>query len=255
MWTFPAPAVAVLAYINIPSIAGENPTPGYPGAIAVSSVTITPEQVSITKTTDSASASLFLAVANGTLLGTTNLLLYNTAPVGAPDATLDFFNTLATAYQSVGGDTEEVSFNANNPVELFLEVPGIPGESNTPGYSNILQIESITLTNNEFTIIKLSDSATDDLFLANATGEFFPVVRLLLYDSLPLDGPPDATIEFQDLLISASQVLVDPVQPRDQHSFNFQTLSPSIPEPATTYALVLAATAMIARRSRRFLPD
>ena len=81
---------AVQSYLNVAGIPGENPTPGYPNAMQVTAFTIANNQISITKTIDSASPVLFAAVAGGTPLGTANLLMYNDAPAGPPDATLDF---------------------------------------------------------------------------------------------------------------------------------------------------------------------
>jgi len=245
------PAIAVEMYLNIPSINGEDPTPGYPDAMAASRVTIEPNAFSIIKDLDSASPDLFLAVANGTPLGTAKMLFYNTAPAGSPDAALDFFNTFATSYQVLGGTEEEVGFNAQNPLQLYLEVPGIPGESNTPGHPSVMQINSWSLYANDFTIVKPLDSASDDLFLANASGTHFPVARLLLYDSLPLGASPDAVIEFEDLLISSSQLSGGPGQ-LEEHTFFFESLS-QVPEPASI-ALLLLATAITACATTRLPP-
>jgi type VI protein secretion system component Hcp len=240
-------AIAVEMYLNIPSIGGEDPTPGYPGAMAASGVTIAPNEFSIVKELDSASPALALAVANGTPLGTSKMLFYNTVPAGPPDASLDFFDTLASSYQLLGGTTEEVGFNAQNPLQLYLEVPGIPGEASTPGHPNVMQIQSWSLVFNDFTIIKQQDTASDDLLLANAQGTHFAEARLLLYDSLPLGSSPDAVIEFEDLLISSSQ-LGGPGQP-EQHTFNFASLS-QVPEPGS-FALCAVAAVCAAYSTRR----
>jgi type VI protein secretion system component Hcp len=246
-------AGAVESYLNIPGVNGEDPVPGYPDAMAVSSVKIRPNEFTITKTVDAASPSLFLAVVNGTAFGTSNLFFYNGTPTGSPDAKLEFFNTFATSYQSLDATTETVGFNAENPLKLYLEVPGIPGESSTPGHPNIMHIESWELTSNDFTIVKLLDSASDDLFLAGATGDHFPVARLLLYDSLPPGGAPDAVVEFHDLLVSAYQPIADPVQPLEAVSFNFATLSQPVPEPGAGVLVVMASMLMVAtqRQSKR----
>lgn len=245
-----SPTLAVETYINIPSIPGEDPTPGYPNAMAVSTLTITPQTLTVIRDLDGASDDLFLAAAQGTNLGTTSALLYNAAPAGPPDATLDFFNTLVSSYSFVDIDTEEVSFAAENPLELYLEVPGIPGVSNTPGHPSVIQIQSFSLTGNQFTIVKLQDSASDDLFLAAAQGDQFQIARLLLYDSIPLGPAPDAVIEFHDLLISSLQSIPHPVQPLEGVTFAFATLSQPIPEPATL-ALISIAVEIATCASRR----
>jgi type VI protein secretion system component Hcp len=231
---------AVQSYLNIPSIAGVDGVPGYAGAMSIPSLTITPHTLTVTKAIDAASPAIFLATAQGAPTGTVSTLLYNGAPGAQPDATLDFFSTLISSYQA-NVTTEEFSFNADNPLELYLEVPGIPGASNTPGHASVMRINSFTLTGNEFTIVKLQDSASDDLFLANAQGVQFADARLLLYDVLSLGNAPDAVLEFDDLLISASQGVPDLVQPLEQHTFSFQTLSQPVPEPGTLGLLTLGA--------------
>jgi type VI protein secretion system component Hcp len=241
---------AVQSYIHILSIVGEDSTPGYPGAMSVQSLTITPHALTITKAIDSASPAIFAAGVGGVSVGTVKTLLYNGAPAGQPDATLNFFDGLVSSYQALNGTMEEVIFNADNPLELYLEVPGIPGVSNTPGHPSVMQIRSFTLTGNDFTIVKLQDSASDDLFLATLQGTHFANARLLLYDSLPLGNTPDAIIDFSDLLISSSQGIADPVQLLEQHTFNFETLSQRIPEP-TSLALLGVGAAVLGRARRR----
>jgi type VI protein secretion system component Hcp len=246
-------AGAVQSYLNIPSIAGVDGVPGYPGAMSIPSLTITPHTLTVTKAIDAASPAIFLATAQGTPTGTVSTLIYNGAPGAQPDAKLDFFSTLISSYQA-NVTTEEFSFNADNPLELYLEVPGIPGVSNTPGHASVMRINSFTLTGNAFTIVKLQDSASDDLFLANAQGVQFASARLLLYDSLPLGNAPDAVLDFEDLLISASQGIPDPVQPLEQHTFSFDAVSQGVPEPGTLGLLALGATMVgVGRRASRII--
>jgi type VI protein secretion system component Hcp len=243
-------AGAVQSYLKIPSIAGVDGVPGYTGAMSIPSLTIAPHTLTVTKALDAASPAIFLATAQGTPTGTVSTLLYNGAPGAQPDAKLDFFSTLISSYQQVNGTTEEFTFNADNPLELYLEVPGIPGASNTPGHAGVMRINSFTLTGNNFTIEKLQDSASDDLFLANAQGVQFASARLLLYDSTPAGNEPDAVLDFSDLLISASQTVPDPVQPLEQHTFSFDTVSQPVPEPGTLALLGVGVAAVSGLRRR-----
>jgi hypothetical protein len=75
---------------------------------------------------------------------------------------------------------------------------------------------------------------------------------LLLYDALPLGNAPDAMLEFHDLLISASQNVPDPVQPLEQHTFSFDTVSQGVPEPGTLAMLGVGAAVVVGawRRNR-----
>lgn len=241
-------ALAVQSFIHVPGIAGEESTPGYPGVMTVESLTITPTNLTVIKAIDSASPAIFTAAALGTNLGTVETLLYNDAPAGPPDALLPFFDTLVSSYQG-NVTTEEITFAADNPLELYLEVPGIPGVSDTPGHPSVMRINSFTLTGSEFTIIKAEDAASDDLFLATANGVFFNEARLLLYDALPPGSEPDAVVEFQDLLITSMQSLPNRLE---QVTFSFDTLSqPVVPEPSTA-ALALGGLAIMGawRRQR-----
>lgn len=241
-------ARAVQSFIHVPGIVGEDSTPGYPGAMTVESLTITPTNLTVTKAIDSASPAIATAAALGTNLGTVETLLYNAAPAGAPDALLPFFNALVSSYQA-NVTTEEITFAADNPLELYLEVPGIPGVSGTPGHPNIMRINSFTLTGNEFTIVKLEDGASDDLFLATANGVFFNEARLMLYDALPPGSEPDAVVEFQDLLISSMQSLPNRLE---QVTFNFDSLSqPVVPEPSTFVAAIVGLAFVGTRRRWR----
>jgi len=90
-----APAASI--YLNIPSIAGENPTPGYPGAIAVSSLDVTPHSFTVQKMIDSATPKIQAAVVGGTALHTVRALFYSTSPSGPPDALLPFDSVFASS--------------------------------------------------------------------------------------------------------------------------------------------------------------
>jgi hypothetical protein len=112
----PSPAQASIIYLNIPSIAGEDPVPGHPGTMAVQSLTITPDAFSVVKRVDKASPAIFNAVVTGTPLGTASVFLYNSTPSGPADATLSFPNVLASSYQLLGGQwaSRERWFPFNN---------------------------------------------------------------------------------------------------------------------------------------------
>jgi type VI protein secretion system component Hcp len=217
--------------------------------MAASSVTIVPGGYSIMKNIDAASPALFGAVAGGTPLGTTSLLFYNAAPANPPTAVVNFTNTLASGYSSLGPTTENVSFSSLNPMQLYLEVPGIPGESSTPGHPGVMQIHEFTLAG-DFSVLRTTDSASDDLLLATALGTQFPTANLLLYNSAPA-GPPDAILSFSNLLISA----YTPAGGRpemERVTFNYANLLPQVPEPAATLLIGVAiATGVSCCRVRR----
>jgi type VI protein secretion system component Hcp len=216
--------------------------------MAASSVTIVPTGYSITKNIDAASPAISAAVIGGTPLGTTSLLFYDAAPIGAPTAILNFPNTFGTGYMLVG-PTENDSFSSTAPASLFLEVPGIPGESSTPGHPNIMQIQEFTLAG-DFNVVRPIDTASDDIQVASAQGTIFPTANLLLYNSAPV-GPPDAILSFTDLLVSSYQPAGGVSQPLERVSFAYTDLLPQVPEPTAGALFGLAsATLMWARRRR-----
>jgi type VI protein secretion system component Hcp len=161
--------------------------------------------------------------------------------VTPPTAVVNFTNTLASSYSTLGPTTENVSFSSLNPLQMYLEVPGIPGESSTPGHANIMQIVEFTLAG-DFSVLRASDTASDDLFLASAQGTHFPTANLLLYNSAPA-GPPDAILSFSDLLVSAySSVGGQPVMERV--TFNYANLLPQVPEPGTAVLVGVAVVGL-----------
>lgn len=84
-----------------------------------------PGQFSIVKSVDSASPQIVNAVASGALFPSGSALLYNSNPAGPPNATLGFQNVIASSHQLQGGGTlEQDGFVANNPISMFLELPG-----------------------------------------------------------------------------------------------------------------------------------
>jgi type VI protein secretion system component Hcp len=237
---------AASTYLNIPSIPGENPTPGFPGAMAVQSLTITPNTYSVTRTIDSASPGIANAVAAGTHLNTSTVLFYNSTPSGPPDATLSFPNTLATSQQLLV--TSEVdSFASTSYAAMFIEIPGIAGPSSTPGHANVIQIDSFSLSGNTFSFIKPVDSASPQLQSAVGAASHFPSIDLLLYISSSLGPQPDAELIFNQDLASAYQLLTGPAAQKDQTTFAFSTVSP---EPSSALLLVTASPVLL-RRSRR----
>src|SRR5207253_4806744 len=78
------PAPASLIYLHTPTITGEDPTPGYPGAMNLRSLTINRDAFSIVKRVDSASPQLTAAVVGGTTLATTRALQIGRAHVRTP---------------------------------------------------------------------------------------------------------------------------------------------------------------------------
>ena len=176
---------ATSMYISIPSITGKDPTPGYPGAMNVRSLTIAPDGFSMIKDVDTASTQITAAIVGGTPLHTATALLYNSTPSGSPDATLALQNIFGSSYTFLGGtpSLEQDQFSSTSPAYLYLDVPGITGMSSTPGYPAVMRIQSFTLNANDFSVVKSVDSASPQIASAIVDSTLFPTVNLLLYNS------------------------------------------------------------------------
>jgi type VI protein secretion system component Hcp len=197
---------AAALYVEIPGIHGEQSTPGHPDAMFVQSLTIAPDQFTIIKNVDSASPAIFAAVAQGTMFPSATALLYSSTPGASPDGTLSFQNVLPSSYSQSGGSLEQASFASSNPGSIFLEVPGIVGESSTPGHPGVVRIDSFTITATTFSVMKAVDSISPALFSAVANGTSFAKASVLFYNAAVPSGPPDGVVLFGNVIASAYQV-------------------------------------------------
>jgi len=260
----PSFAQAGSIYLNIPSIPGVDPAPGYPDAISVQSFTLSsikPAGFSIIRDVDKTSPELLNAVAKGTPIPTVSALIYNTPhfehPV--PVLSLSFTNVLASSYTLLGGgqlprEKVDFTFPLSDKKKFYADVPGITGTSFLPGFPNVMEIQSFSLTNNTFTVIKGLDSASAQIAKDAAAGTVFSTASFLIYNSSPT-GPPDATLVFQNLVISGNDILDTGGVPQEQVTFSFEDFAPAAtPEPSSLALLSIGAVAMVAgalRRGRR----
>ena len=242
LWMTLAPrpgAEAASLYLYVPSVTGENSTPGYPGAMAVQSLTVIPDNFSIVKSVDKASPTIFSDVATAKSLHTTNVLLYNSPPSGPPDATLTFQNVFASSYVVLsGGTTEQDGFNATTPNSMYLELPGVTGEDATPGHPGVMQIDSFSITGSNFSIVKSVDKASPGIESLILTGTPVSAARVLFYNSTPV-GSPDAVLTFEDVLGTSRHLSSGGDLPTETDTFNFIGV---VPEPSSIALLVIGIT-------------
>ncbi len=223
-------------FLNIPVIPGENPTPGFPGAIATDFLNIALPSVSVAKFVDKASPKLVQAVINGTNLGTVQALLYNSSsPSGPPDAILPLTNTIASSVASLGGmpPRESLTMNVTAPQSIYLELPGINGPASTPGHPGVMPIHSLAISGNSLTVVKNVDSASPGILAEILAGMPAFDASLLFYNSSVPGGAPDTVVMFSQALGTSSVLLPGGDVPKERNSFNFVSVSQPVPEPGT----------------------
>jgi type VI protein secretion system component Hcp len=138
---------------------------------------------------------------------------------------------------------------------MYLELPGIVGESSTPGHPSIMQIQSFSFAGNGFSIVKKVDSASPDIFTAVVNQTAFAAANVLFYNSAP-SGQPDATLMFQSVLATAYQLQGGANTPLEKDGFRFASIVPppsvssTVPEPSSIALLIIGAVGLAGAQSR-----
>jgi type VI protein secretion system component Hcp len=250
----PVPAAGI--YLSIPGISGENPTPGYPGAMAVTQLNVVPDGFAIVKAIDKATPQIGTAVVKGTPLGTASVLFYNAAPSGAPDAILPFADVLASSQNISVSLTETDTFAAMTPASIYLQVSGITGEASTPGFTGLMKLDSFEMSGNTFTVGRVTDKATPQIQTAVVLGTVH-TAKLLFYNTTPT-GPPDVELDFADVLATSFTPNSSGPFPTEVDGFAFSTLSEPTggstgvtPEPGSAGLALLCMVFLAAGALRR----
>jgi len=89
---------------------------------------------------------------------------------------------------------------------VFINIPGITGETPVPGYPNALAAQSISISSSGFSVVRQVDVASPKIVDAVTLGTLFPSTSSLFYDTTP-SGAPDATLPFQSIVASSYQLL------------------------------------------------
>jgi len=252
----PAAAIGASIHIDLAGIAGEDPVPGHPDAILVQTLELAPYQLAVVKALDGASPAIQTALALGTILPSAQVLFHDAAPTAAPDAVLALHDLLVSSSQLVGDPAslqERDVFDATAPALLYLELPGIAGESATPGHPGVIALRSFSADGSSFSVLKLVDAASLPIQTALAAGTPFASARLLLYDAPAPSGPPDATLVFENALVSSSQLEAGGAELLERDGFAFLSISQPVPEPGSGSlgAASLAALTALAQRWHR----
>lgn len=87
----------------------------------------------------------------------------------------------------------------------YVHIPGINGEQSVPGFVNAMNVKSLTIAPQSFSMVKAIDGASPQLFLAVAQGNPLSATALA-YDGAPSPAP-DGLIPFPTVLASSYQAL------------------------------------------------
>ena len=149
--------------------------------------------------------------------------------------------------------------------EMFLELPGITGQSSTPGHVGITPIFGFAITPNrsEFSIFKLNDVSSPQIALAVVNGTTFATGSLLFYPGNWLAaGREPLVTRFVDIVGTSFQVSNSDNGIREQATFHFFTKRSSpgftrqvfVPESGSTFSLLLVSVvALLSAKCLRFV--
>ncbi|HTO69356.1 MAG TPA: type VI secretion system tube protein Hcp [Myxococcota bacterium] len=251
-----ARATSVSPYIKLEGVPGEKNPPGVNGAIEASSVTIAHGSIGITKRVDSTSSQLASDETAAHLFGNSALYFYNDPNIApAPDASIPIHDALISSIQTrIEGSTtvEDVSLTYASPtVSVFLALPGISGPAAAPGYTGLIDVQSITMTADGFSALKLVDSTSSALSLAEASAHLFASASLLFYTNIAGETQPDFSIDYHQLLISSIETSSQGDTTLENVTFtaaNGSTVGHPAPEPALLSSLLVLAVLPLLRR-------
>lgn len=247
------PVAAASIYVDVVGVVGADPIPAHPAAMAVQKLAIAPHELMIQKAVDAASPSIAMALIDGTLLPSAFALFYDIPPPGARDAVLSFHDLLVSSSQTIGHPVlqlEQVIFGSANPELLYLELPGVIGESSAPGHPGVMALRSFSTDGSSFEVVKPLDAASPAIELAVIQGTLFETARLLLYDSPVPGAAPDGELVFHGVFASSSQPESGGgAVPLERDGFAFVSLTP---EPASgALGIAVAGVLAVMRRTDR----
>jgi len=225
--SFAAAAPAAYSdYLQLDGITGESNPPGFPDATRIYSLTVGKTSFSETQLVDSTSPRLLIASSFND-----GAIAFYKEPLTAtePYEKILFHDLILSSYQAttIGPQpAEKVSFQFESPADyLYLALPGVGGS---------IPIDSLTITDNVFSVHKPVDTTSPTLAAAFANGQLFPTSTLLLYTD-PASAAPDLSIVFDHALISS--IVSDP----NGETVSFEATDSTVPEPHLTALLALSA--------------
>jgi len=227
-------------YLQLEGVTGESSPPGFPDATRIYSLSVGQNTFSETQLTDSTTAHLLV-----TSSFHDGAIAFYKQPITTtePYEKILFQDLLLSSFQATtvaSQPAEKVSFQFASPADyLYLGLPGVGGS----GRSGLISIDSLTITDNVFSVHRAADATSPTLAAAFANGQLFPTSTLLLYTDVA-SATPDVSIVFDDAQISS--IVTD----ANGETVSFSATDSTVPEPRGTVLLALGVLATVASLRR-----
>lgn len=246
---------ALTVYLDLPGVNGESNAPGRADVIELDSLSLDASSLAAAKLLDSTSPALATALVNGTPYPSASLLFYDSVATDTqPDAQLVLQTALVSSIQSIllgGNPGESVSFAFAAPsLSLYLELPGVSGESSAPGHPGVIALDAISLFAGGFSVTKSLDSTSPGLAAALVGGTPYSSATLLLYSNVQSQSAPDFSLVYTQSLVSS--IAASGSQQVPKEDVTFASVGVTVPEPALAllFASALACAGCVAVRKR-----
>ena len=246
------------SYLKLEGVDGESNPPGLDNATHVKSLSLGKSSFSETQVFDSTSPSLQAALLGGNPISHATIAFYKNDPNTAsePYETILLHDVIVSSIMTTtinAQPAENVSFQFAAPaISYYLALPGTNGSASPPGRPGVIPIDSLTITDNVFSVHRAVDATSPSLAAALANGVLFPSASLLVYTDITAETQPDFAIVFDQALISS--IVGDGGGETPGETISFAAADASlVPEPAVALLLALGAGAGLAARPRQSL--
>ncbi len=237
------------SYLKLEGVDGEKSPPGLPDATQIHSFSLGINTFAETQLYDTTSPTLI----GWSVFNHATVAFYqdpNNATAPYEEILLNDLLISSIQTTTIGAfPGEKVTFQFVSPADyLFLALPGVGGSSSPPGRPGVLPIDSLTITDNTFSVHRAVDATSPALAAAFATGAAFSTSSLLVYTDIASETQADLSIVFDHALISS--IVTDASGASPEETISFVATDSTVPEPGTTALLALGVLAgVLARRS------
>ena len=195
------------SYLKLDGVTGESQPPGLADATLVRSLTLGSHTFSETQIVDSTSSSLQLALLQGSSMAGEIAFYKQPITTSEPYEKILFHDIILSSIQTGtfnSQPSENVSFQFASPATyLYLALPGTNGSGSPPGRPGVIPIDSLTITDNVFSVHRAVDATSPSLAAAFLNGSAFSSASLLVYTDITAQTQPDFSIVFDQALISS----------------------------------------------------